>query len=246
MRNMGAKALGIPRENIQVHVTFLGGGFGRRLIQDYAVEAALISRQVGAPVQVVWSREDDVRHVYRPASYHVLRAGADASGHITAWFHRAASPSIGVFYSGTGISPRAAAEMNGPDFPAFGVNNLLTEFALAQSGMPLGYWRSVENSGNQFVISSFFDEAAAAAGRDPVEMLLEVLGPPRKISLGGDGAIDVGRRRRVIEIAAEKAGWGTPLPKDTGRGIAAHFGYGSCVAQVAEVSCDGVQAQMEG
>jgi len=266
-----AKALGIPRENIQLHVTFLGGGFGRRLIQDYAVEAALISRQVGAPVQVVWSREDDVRHdFYRPASYHVLRAGVDASGHITAWFHRAASPSIGVFYSGTGISPRAAAEMNGPDFPAFGVNNLLTEFALAQSGMPLGYWRSVENSGNQFVISSFFDEVSAAAGRDPVELLLAVLGPPRTISLGNDGAIDVGRRRRVIEVAAEKAGWGKPLPKGTGRGIAAHFGYGSCVAQVAEVSCDasrgslrvqrvvcaidcglainpsGVQAQMEG
>ena len=266
-----ARALGIARENIQLHVTFLGGGFGRRLIQDYAVEAALISREVGAPVQVVWSREDDVRHdFYRPASYHVLRAGVDASGQITAWFHRAASPSIGVFYSGTGISPQGAAEMNGPDFPAFGVPHLRTEFGLAQSGMPLGYWRSVENSGNQFVISSFFDEAAAAAGRDPVEMLQAVLGPPRKISLGSDGVIDVERRRRVVEVAAEKAGWGKALPKGTGRGIAAHFGYGSCVAQVAEVSCDashgslrvqrvvcaidcglainpsGVQAQMEG
>src|SRR5260370_11112510 len=104
-----AKALGIPRENIQLHVTFLGGGFGRRLIQDYAVEAALISRQVGAPVQVVWSREDDVRHdFYRPASYHVLLADVDARRHITALFHRAASPSIGVFYSGTAISPRPA------------------------------------------------------------------------------------------------------------------------------------------
>jgi isoquinoline 1-oxidoreductase beta subunit len=266
-----AKALGIARENIRLHVTLIGGGFGRRLIQDYAVEAALISRDAGAPVQVVWSREDDVRHdFYRPASYHVLRAGLDARGQLTAWFHRAASPSIGVFYSGTGISPQAAAEMNGPDFPAFGVPHLRTEFALAQSGMPLGYWRSVENSGNQFVISSFFDEAAAAAGRDPVEMLLAVLGPPRTISLGREGSIDVGRRRRVIEVAAERAGWGKPLPKGTGRGIAAHFGYGSCVAQVAEVSCDasngrlrvqrvvcaidcglainpsGVQAQMEG
>jgi isoquinoline 1-oxidoreductase subunit beta len=240
-----AKALGIPRESIQLHVTFLGGGFGRRLIQDYAVEAALISREVSAPVQVMWSREDDVRHdFYRPASYHALRAGVDASGELVAWFHRAASPSIGVFYSGTGIPPQAAAEMNGPDFPAFGVPNLRTEFGLAKSGMPLGYWRSVENSGNQFVISSFFDEAAAAAERDPVEMLLAVLGPPRKISLGGDGAIDVGRRRRVIEIAAEKAGWGKQLPKGTGRGIAAHFGYGSCVAQVAEVSCDAAQGSL--
>ena len=266
-----AKALGIPRKNIQLHVTFLGGGFGRRLIQDYAVEAALISREVGAPVQVVWSREDDVRHdFYRPASYHVLRAGVDGNGRISAWFHRAASPSIGVFYSGSRIPPQAAAEMNGPDFPAFGVPNLRTEFALAQSGMPLGYWRSVENSGNQFVISSFFDEVTTVAGRDPVEMLLAVLGPPRKISLGREGPIDIARRRRVIEVAADKAGWAQFLPKGTGRGIAAHFGYGSYVAQVAEVSCDlsrgslrvqrvvcavdcglainpsGVQAQMEG
>jgi len=269
--NSVAQALGIPRGNIQLHVTFLGGGFGRRLIQDYAVEAALLSRDARAPVQVVWSREDDVRHdFYRPASYHVLRAGLDASGQLVAWFHRGASPSIGVFYNGTGISPQGAAEMNGPDFPAFGIPNMRTEFVLAQSGMPLGYWRSVENSGNQFVISSFFDEVAFAAQRDPVELRLAVLGPARKISLGGDGTIDVGRGRQVIEVVAEKAGWGTPLPKGTGRGIAAHFGYGSYVAQVAEVACDasrgtlrvqrvicaidcgqainpsGVQAQMEG
>jgi isoquinoline 1-oxidoreductase subunit beta len=235
-----AAALSLPREKVTVHIAFLGGGFGRRLIQDYAVEAALISHDVGAPVQVVWTREDDIRHdFYRPAAYHVLRAGLDSQGRIVAWFHRAASPSIGMFYSGTGISPQSAAEMNGPDFPAFGVPNLRTEFARAESGMPVGYWRSVENSGNIFVISSFFDEAAAAAGRDPVELLLSVLGPARKIDLGSeDGPIDVGRRRRVVELAAEKAGWGKTLPKGWGRGIAAHFGYGSYVAQVAEVSCD--------
>ena len=267
-----AKALGIPRDRLKVHVTFIGGGFGRRLIQDYAVEAALLSRDAHAPVQVVWSREDDIRHdFYRPAAYHLLHAGVDAQGNLIAWRHRATSPSIGQFYSGTGISANAAAEVNAPDFPAFGVPNFRLEFAVADSGLPLGYWRSVENSGNQFVISSFFDEAATAAGRNPVEFLLSVLGPARKIDLGGDnGVIDVGRRRRVIELAAEKSGWGKPLPKGVGRGIATHFGYGSYVAQVAEVSCDisagsirvhrvvcaidcgtavnplGVQAQMEG
>jgi isoquinoline 1-oxidoreductase subunit beta len=241
-----AQVLGLPREQVHVHITFIGGGFGRRLIQDYAVEAALISREVRAPVQVIWTREDDIRHdFYRPAAYHVLRAGIDSQGQLNAWFHRAASPSIGAFYSGTGISPRAAAEMNGPDFPAFGVPNLRTEFGLAESGMPLGYWRSVENSGNQFVISSFFDEAAAAAGRDPVELLLSVLGPPRKINLtGDDGPIDIGRRRRVIELAAEKAGWGKPFPKGWGRGIAAHFGYGSHVAHVAEISWDAEKKEL--
>ena len=235
-----AKALGIPRERVKVHVTFLGGGFGRRLIQDYAVEAALISRDAGAPVQVVWTREDDIRHdFYRPAACHALRAGLDAHGNLISWSHRGSSPSIDVFYSGTGISARAASQLNGGDFPAYGVPNLRIEFALADTGMPLGYWRSVENSGNQFVISSFFDEAAFAAGRDPLEFLLAVLGPARKIDLGGNnGVIDVGRRRRVIELAAEKANWEKPLPKGTARGIAAHFGYGSYVAQVAEVSCD--------
>ena len=235
-----AKALGIPRERVKVHVTFIGGGFGRRLIQDYAVEAALLSRVARAPVQVVWSREDDIRHdFYRPAAYHLLHAGLDNQGNLIAWRHRATSPSIDIFYSGTGISPRAAAQMNGSDFPAYGVPNLRFEFAVAHSGMPLGYWRSVENSGNQFVISSFFDEAAFAAGRDPVEFLLSVLGPARQIDLGGNrGTIDVARRRRVIELVAERADWGKPLPKSAGRGIAAHFGYGSYVAQVAEVSCD--------
>jgi isoquinoline 1-oxidoreductase beta subunit len=193
-----------------------------------------------APVQVLWTREDDIQHdFYRPAARHVFRAGLDADKNLVSWLHRAASPSIGQFYSGTGISANAAAEVNGSDFPAFGVPNFRLEFAVAQSGMPLGYWRSVENSGNQFAISSFFDEAAHAAGRDPVEFLLAVLGPARKIDRGGNReAIDIGRRRRVIELAAEKANWGKPHPKGMGRGIAAHFGYGSYVAQVAEVSCD--------
>jgi isoquinoline 1-oxidoreductase subunit beta len=235
-----AKALGIARERVKVHVTFLGGGFGRRLIQDYAVEAALISRQVAAPVQVVWTREDDIQHdFYRPAAYHVLEAGLDSQGTLIAWRHRAASPSIDIFYNGTGISPRAASQLSGSDFPAYGVPNCRIEFAVADSGMPLGYWRSVESSGNQFAISSFLDEVAAAAGRDRVEFLLSVLGPARKIDLGKDrGIIDVGRRRRVVELVAEKAGWKKPLPRGTGRGIATHFGFGSYVAQVAELSCD--------
>jgi isoquinoline 1-oxidoreductase beta subunit len=235
-----AQALGIPRERVKVHVTLIGGGFGRRLIQDYAVEAALISRDARAPVQVVWTREDDIRHdFYRPAAYHVLRAGLDARGNLLAWSHRASSPSIETFYNGTGISPQAAAQVDSLDFPAPFIPNLRLEFAVADSGMPLGYWRSVDSSGNQFVLSSFFDEAAHAAGRDPVEFLLATLGPSRKIELGKDrGSLDVTRRRRVIELAAEKSGWGRPLPAGTGRGIGIGFGWGSYVAQVAEVSCD--------
>jgi isoquinoline 1-oxidoreductase subunit beta len=235
-----AKALGIPRENIRLHIPFIGGGFGRRLIQDYAVEAALLSRDAGVPVQVVWTREDDIRHdFYRPAARHVFRAGLDTRGNLIAWSHRASSPSIETFYSGTGISPQAAAQVDTLDFPAPFIPNFRLEFAVAESGMPLGYWRSVDSSGNQFALSCFFDEAAHAAGRDPVDYLLSTLGPARKIDLGKDkGTLDIARRRRVIELAAEKSGWDRPLPGGAARGIGIAFGWGSFVAQVAEVSCD--------
>jgi isoquinoline 1-oxidoreductase subunit beta len=234
-----ASALGIPRENIKVHVTFIGGGFGRRLIQDYAVEAALISRDAGAPVQVVWSREDDIRHdFYRPAACHILQAGLDARGQLISWRHRGSSPSIETFYNGTGISPSAAAQVDSLDFPALFVPNFRLEFSVAESGMPLGYWRSVDSSGNQFALSSFFDEAAHAAGRDPLEFLLAAFGPARKIPLRNNETFDVGRRRAVVELAAEKSGWRKPLAPGRGRGIAASFGWGSYVGHVAEVTCD--------
>jgi len=235
-----AQALAIPKERVKVHVTFIGGGFGRRLIQDYAVEAALISRAAKAPVKVIWTREDDVRHdFYRPPALHSLRAGLDAKGNLISWKHRASSPSIGIFYNGTGISPRAAAGVDLLDFPAYSVPNLRLEFAAAETGMPLGYWRSVDDSGNQFVRSCFFDEAAHAAGRDPVEFLLAALGPARKIDLGhGNGVIDVGRRRAVVELAAQKCGWNTPLQPGSGRGLGIMYGWGTYVAQIAEVSCD--------
>lgn len=235
-----AQALSIPKQRVKVHVTFIGGGFGRRLIQDYAVEAALISREANAPVQLIWTREDDIRHdFYRPPALHSLRAGLDAKGSLIAWKHRASSPSIGIFYNGTGISAAAAAGVDSLDFPALSVPNFRLEFAVAESGMPLGYWRSVDASGNQFVLSGFFDEAAHVAGRDPVEFLLAALGPARKIDLGGgNGTIDVGRRRAVVELAAQKSGWKSPLPPGRGRGLGVMYGWGTYVAQIAEVTYD--------
>jgi isoquinoline 1-oxidoreductase beta subunit len=235
-----AQALAIPKERVKVHVTFIGGGFGRRLIQDYAVEAALISRAAKAPVKVIWTREDDIHHdFYRPAACHSLRAGLDAHGNLISWKHRAASPSIGNFYNGTGIPAGAAAGVDAFDFPAFSVPNLRLEFAVAETGMPLGYWRSVDDSGNQFVRSCFFDEAAHAARRDPVEFLLAALGEPRKIDLGqGNGTIDVGRRSAVVRLAAEKSAWKSPLSPGKGRGLGFMYGWGTYVAQIAEVTCD--------
>ena len=201
-----ASALGIPRERVKVHVTFIGGGFGRRLIQDYAVEAALISRDTGTPVQVVWSREDDIRHdFYRPAACHVLQAGLDTQGQLVSWRHRGSSPSIETFYNGAGISPQAAAQVDSLDFPALFVPNFRLEFAVAESGMPLGYWRSVSASGNQFVLSSFFDEAAHTAGRDPLEFLLAAFSPARKIPIGNQQTLDISQRRAIMELAAKKS-----------------------------------------
>ena len=235
-----AEALGIPKDRVKVHVTFIGGGFGRRLIQDYAVEAALISRAAKAPVKVIWTREDDIRHdFYRPAAYHKLQAGLDARGDLICWKHRAASPSIGIFYNGTNISAGEAAGVDSLDFPAYSVPNLRLEFAVADTGMPLGYWRSVDDSGNQFVRCCFLDEAAHAAGRDPVEFLLGTLGPARKIDLGPNhGTVDVGRRRTVVELAADKSQWKSPLPAGKGRGLGFMYGWGTYVAQIVEVSCD--------
>ncbi len=235
-----AQALNISKDRVKVHVTFIGGGFGRRLIQDYAVEAAFISREMKTPVKVFWSREDDIRHdFYRPPAVHSLRAGLDAMGNLISWKHRAASPSIGTFYNGTGISPQAAAAVDSFDFPAFSVPNLRLEFSIAETSMPIGYWRSVDDSGNQFVRSGFFDEAAHAAGRDPIEYLLAALGPARKIDLGREnGIIDVGRRRAVVELAAQKSGSNSALAEGKGRGIGVMYGWGTYVAQIAEVTCD--------
>ena len=230
-------ALKLPPEAIKIHVTLLGGGFGRRLDQDYIIEAVLVSKAVGAPVKVVWTREDDMQHdYYRPASYHVLQAGLDDRGQPVAWLHRSISPSIEAFYDGPNIPPGQAAEVNAPDFPAGMIPNFQLESTPVPTVVPRGWWRSVENSANIFGVQSFFDEVAAAAGKDPVELRLQVLGEPRKIPQGDDPPLDIGRLRGVIELAAAKAGWGKPLPKGKGRGIAAFYGYGSYVAQIAEVS----------
>jgi isoquinoline 1-oxidoreductase subunit beta len=231
-----AHALGIPQESVKIHITLLGGGFGRRLNQDYALEAALVSKAAAAPVQVVWTREDDMQHdYYRPASYHAMQAALDAQGQLIAWRQHAISPSIEVFYDGPGIPVQQASEVDSPDFPAFVIPNFRLEFTPVETAVPRGWWRSVEESSNVFAVQSFLDEVAAAAGKDPLEFRLQVLGKPRRVG-EGDGATDIGRLRGVIELAAMKAGWSKPLPKGQGRGIAASFGFASYVAHVAEVA----------
>jgi isoquinoline 1-oxidoreductase subunit beta len=224
-----AGALRIPQANVTVHVTFVGGGFGRRLSTEYATEAAQLSRQVGGPVQVVWSRDDDMRHDnnYRPASHHVLRGGLDRDGKPVAWQQRAALASTGGGLVAMALDPIVNAAQPSQDRPPYAIPNTSVETARVGLPVPTGAWRSVDSTQFGFVNESFVDELAAAAKADPFELRRGLLS---------------GRLRAVLELVAEKAGWSTPPPVGVGRGIACYTGFGSYAAHVAEVtvSPDGV------
>jgi isoquinoline 1-oxidoreductase beta subunit len=222
-----AKALGIPEEKVTLHVTFLGGGFGRRSRPDFPVEAALVSKAAGEAVQVVWTREDDMRHdFYRPAGRNELRAGLGPDGKIVAWHHRVRTPSISreIFGSASrsGGHPDVVEGAIGMPYAAGAV---LIEAAMPEIGLPLGWWRSVYSSQNAFAEECFLDELAAAAGKDPLAFRLELLPADNRL-------------RGALQLAAEKAGWGKPPRAGRGRGIACHTSFGSHVAEVAEVSAE--------
>lgn len=226
-RGVAAKITGLPPESVKIHTTLLGGGFGRRAEQDFVAEAVEISKAVGAPVKVIWSREDDMQHdFYRPATYNVLNAGLDKDGWPVAWTHRIVGPSImaRVFPDMVkkGLDPTS---VEGAANLPYAIPHILVDYILKDLGVPVGFWRSVGNSQNAFIVESFIDEVAAAAGKDPFELRRHLLSKAP-------------RHKAVLELAAEKAGWGQPLPRGRGRGIAVHESFGSFVAQVAEVSVD--------
>ncbi len=222
-RDAAAALLGIPRERVTVHTTYLGGGFGRRFEVDFVLDAVALSRAAAAPVKVIWSREDDLAHdFYRPAAVHRLAAALDGKTPRT-WRHRIASPSIQRRLAPETVKAgidRTVVE--GVRELPYAIPNVAVDCALVDTGVPVGYWRSVGSSGNAFVVESFVDELAHAAGEDPLAFRRRLLaGQPRHL--------------RVLELAAGRAGWGQPLPKDRARGLAVHTSYGSYVAQVAEV-----------
>jgi isoquinoline 1-oxidoreductase beta subunit len=232
-------ALGLPASAITIHVTLLGGGFGRRLNIDYGVEAALISRAVGAPVKVQWTREDDVRHdYYRPMSHHRLRAGLDPQNNLAAWLHHVAAPTTDGVYVGGDVADTGGTELAGVGLPNGTVPNYLLEQSFLHTAVPRGYWRSVDVSWNHFAVQSFIDEVAAATKKDPLELrrqLIAMKQPPA--GEGGDEKpVNLDRLRRVLDLAAEKSGWGKLLPAGRGRGMAALYSWGTYIAQVAEVT----------
>jgi isoquinoline 1-oxidoreductase beta subunit len=242
-----AAALGINKKDVECHVTLLGGGFGRKSKPDYVAEAALLSKAVGKPVKVSWSREDDIRFdYYHSVSAMYVKAALDEKGKPTAWLQRCAFPTIGSTFAGP-VAKTAQGfelEMGWTNLP-FAIPNHRAENGPAESHVRIGWLRSVANIQHAFAISSFVDELAHLAKRDPVEYLLDVLGQPRKIDLGGRGPLaakfplDTGRLRNVIELAAERSGWAKKKPaKGRGLGIAAHWSFYSYVAAVVEVEVD--------
>ena len=236
-----AQTLDRDRLSIKVQPTRLGGGFGRRLTSDYALEAALISAAVGNPIKLLWTREDDMRHdFYRPSGMHHLRAAFNADGVMTAWTHRLASASKYYRRANVPVENYYSPELYVDDFPAQLVENLRVEYFSAQSGAPRGSWRAPAHTANAFVVQSFLDEIAAARGEDPLELRLRMLGEPRDLSYEQHGGptFNPGRLAGVLRLAAERGDYGAPMPAGRGRGIAAHFTFGGYVAQVVDVEVD--------
>jgi isoquinoline 1-oxidoreductase subunit beta len=233
--------LGIPKEKIIMHLLRCGGGFGRRLAADYIVEAAAIAQRVGGPVKLTWSREDDLRHDhFRAGGFHFLRGGVDADGKLIAWHDHFVTFANPVTRDGTTpLVPGNGAGLSGDEFPGRWVEHCLLEQTPIACGVPMGFWRAPGSNVLAWVFQSFIDELAHAAGRDPLEFRLAVLGNQARIA-GTDerGApYDVGRMRRVLLHVAERAGWGTrTFPKGQGQGIAFHFSHRGYVAEVAEVT----------
>src|SRR2546429_125830 len=236
-----AEASKLPPEKVIVHTTLMGGGFGRRYQADFVMEAAQVAtKSAGRPVMVLWTREDDMHHgFYRPASYHKMQGALDANGNLAAWKHFQTSTSIAAKWSQEGANDPGLGEFGTGATIPYITPNLRLEYTLADSSVPRPWWRSVEHSSSGFVVESFIDEIAAAAGQDPLAFRLKLIGEDRKIPRFGEEKatpLDTARLKGVLKLAAEKAGWGKPLPKGMGRGIAAFFSFNSYTAAVAEAS----------
>ena len=242
------KLTGLDRLAINVHMTRLGGGFGRRLTVDYVAEATLISMAVKKPVKLQWTREDDLQHdFYRPSGLHRLSAGTDARGNISAWTQRLASASKYYRRPNVAEDKMWEAELYPDDLPRHLVPNLRLEYHSMQSGVPRGSWRAPAHYANAFAVQSFIDELAHRAGVDPLQYRLQMLGEARVLDYSGHGGplFDTGRLAGVLRLAADKAGWGEPPPKGRGRGIAGHFTFGGYAAFVVDVSIDGTKLTVD-
>jgi isoquinoline 1-oxidoreductase beta subunit len=251
-RDRIAKRLGMSPDDVKVNVTLLGGGFGRKSKPDFMIEAAVLSKAMGgAPVKVLWTRDDDLHNSYiHTVSVEHLEAGLDAQGKPVAWLHRTVAPTIlSTFKEDAKNQFNIELGMTAINMP-FVIPNVRIENPEATAHTRIGWFRSVSNIPHAFAVQSFVAEMAAATGRDPKDFLLELIGPARRIdtrtqsdtwNYGEDPErypLDTGRLRRVVELAAREAGWGKTLPKGRGQGIAVAYSFVTYVAAVVEVAVD--------
>ena len=237
-RDSVAAAVGLDPDQVKVNVTLMGGGFGRRLEHDYAVEAALVSKAISAPVKVIWTREDDMRFsTYRPASLHQLSASLDSSGFPVALTHRLVAPSI----SGQKGQPTPGnVDPDLPDEagPVYGIPNYAIDYVMTETPVPLGWMRSVYALQAAFALESFIDELAVAAGKDPMQYRLHQLSKDQDLQYFTT-TWKTARMRGVLQLAAEKSGWDKPLPAGRFRGVACFGCFASYMAEVVEISMEG-------
>jgi isoquinoline 1-oxidoreductase beta subunit len=243
-----SKELGIPKENVICHVTLLGGGFGRKSKPDYVAEAAVLSKKVGRPVKVVWTREDDIKFdYYNAVAAMYIKASLDAKGKPTAWLQRSVFPPITSIFDVNAVYGDPGHLQQGWTDVPYDIPNLRVENGAAKAHVRIGWLRSVANIYHGFAVQTFTDELAHRAGRDPVEYLLELIGPDRRLDFKGVNYPNYGasldtypwetrRLRQVTEMVAEKSGWKKrKLSKGAGIGIAAHRSFLTYVATVVEV-----------
>ncbi len=244
-----AEALGIPAENVEVSVSLLGGGYGRRINPDYAVEAALVAREVDAPVKVVWSREDDLRHdFYRPPAVHRIDAVVGADGYPVAWRHRFSTAAIsGSYEERVDQEAFGVSEADGAGNMSYRVAHRSSEYTYLPSHITRGWWRAVHTTHGTFAVECFIDELAERAGIDPLEYRLALIDelPVERPGFPEDFPFRPERLKGVLRLAADKAGWGRRLPQGHAMGIACGIDHLTYAADVVEVSVRGDELRLE-
>ncbi|HTL69251.1 MAG TPA: molybdopterin cofactor-binding domain-containing protein [Lacunisphaera sp.] len=236
-QDLVSRTLNIPKEKLKLNLVRAGGGFGRRLANDYMVEAAAIAlRTNGAPVKLTWTREDDMHHdcYSRPGGFHFLKGAVDAQGRLSAWHNH-----FVTFGYKSNEKVASSADLSPDEFPARFLANYRLDQSIIPTIVPTGPMRAPRSNALAFVMQSFIDELAHAGGRDPVEFRLELLGEDRVVPPGGPQsgpAYDATRMKNVVRLAAEKSGWGRKLPQGEGMGVAFHFSHSGYIAMVAEVA----------